>query len=113
MHGTAVLPNNRARCPVCLLQDTSLLPGLPQPPPVTSPPLAGGSTTEDPRTEETEEDAAVDSIGGKNFLDMLCVCSVSICACVCMHVCVCVCMVEMELRAACIMGMSPTIEPHP
>lgn len=48
-------------------EDVSLLPGLPQPPPVTSPPLAGGSTTEDSRTEETEEEATVDPIGAETL----------------------------------------------
>lgn len=74
--GIALLLNNRDGGPALLLQDTSLLPGLPQPPPVTSPPLAGGPTTEDSRTDKMEEEATVDSIGGKNFLDVLCVCSV-------------------------------------
>lgn len=83
MHGIVVLLNNTTRFPALLLQDISLAPRLPQPPPVTSPPLAGGSTTEDSRTEETEEETTVESIGGKTFLDVLCV-----------YVCVCTCMVR-------------------
>lgn len=92
MHGIVVLLNNTARFPDLLLQDISLAPRLPQPPPVTSPPLAGGSTTEDSRTEETEEETTVESIGGKTFLDVLCV-YVSVCVHVwCVCACVSVCM---------------------
>lgn len=60
------------------LQGMSLQPGLPEAPPVTSPPLAGGSNSEDSRTEEIEEETTASSLGGEALS-----CA---CACVCVRV---------------------------
>nr|XP_020032802.1 collagen alpha-1(XVIII) chain [Castor canadensis] len=48
---------------------TSLQPSLPQVPPVTSPPLAGGSNTEGSRTEEIEEKITMAPLGGQTVPD--------------------------------------------
>lgn len=63
------------------LQGMSLQPGLPEAPPVTSPPLAGGSNSEDSRTEEIEEETTASSLGGEALS----------CACVCVRVRACAC----------------------
>ncbi|KAL4681455.1 hypothetical protein H8959_006932 [Pygathrix nigripes] len=46
---------------------TALKPRLPTPPPVTAPPLAGGSNTEDSRSEEIEEQTTVTSLGAQTL----------------------------------------------
>lgn len=69
---------NGAVFPLSPGQGAPLKPSPPEAPPVTPPPLAGGSHSEDSRTEEIEEPTTVSLLGGKALVG---VCACSCCAC--------------------------------